>query len=179
MDREHYQVRYWLDGVDSFLIWYSNDSDGVVVEGDGSVPSFRARSALSAYAERWGLAFEAEEPSEFDLDAIEHWLSKPEDSQINFRLFLNAWNLFDVVAFSTGDGSFGRTSREASGVYDKLFLGNNNPAVTPSGEDYVPVWAEVEVAELHRILSGTRPRQASGDGPRPGGRRAARRRELG
>ena len=152
MDRKHYRVRYRLDGVDSFLIWYSNDWDGVIVEGDGSVPSFRARSALSAYAERWGLAFEAEETSEFDLDAIEHWLSRPEDSPIDCCLFLNAWNLFDDVASSTGGGSFERTSRGASGVYDKLFWGNNLPAVTPPGEHYAPVWADGEVAELHRIL---------------------------
>jgi hypothetical protein len=153
MDRKHYQVRYWLDGLDSFLIWYSNDSVGVVVGSDHLITTFHARSDLCAYAERLGLTFEAAEPSEFDFDMVERWLSRPNNSPIDCCLLLNAWNLFDDIASCTSGGEFQRTSREASGVYDKLFWGNNLPAVTPPGEHYVPVWADGEVAELHRILS--------------------------
>ena len=152
MDLKYYQVRYRLDGVNSFLIWYSNDSSGVVVAGGGSVPSFRTQLDLGVYAERRGLAFEAEEPSEYDFDAVELWLSRPEDSSIDCRLFLNVWNLIDDMATSTGGEAFERTSRGAACVYDKLFWGNNIPAVTPPAECYVPVWSGEEVAKLHRIL---------------------------
>ena len=111
------------------------------------------RLDLGVYAERRGLAFEAEEPSEYDFDAVERWLSRPEDSPIDCRLLLNDWNLFDDVASSTGGEALERTSRGVAFVYDKLFWGNNNPAVTPSAERYVPVWSGEEVAELYRILS--------------------------
>jgi hypothetical protein len=153
MARKHYQVRFRLDGVDSYLIWFSNDSDGVVVELDGSVPTFRARSDLCAYAGRRGLALEAEEPSEFDLDAVERWLTRSDPGAIECGLFLDAWNLFGDIASSKGCAAFEGASRSAVVVYDKLFWGNNLPTVTPPGEHFVPAWSDAEVAELHRILS--------------------------
>jgi hypothetical protein len=153
MARKHYQVRYRLDGAESYLIWFSDESDGVVVELDGSVPTFRTQPDLWTYAERRGLALEAEEPSEFDLDAVERWLSRPDRGAIECAHFLDAWNLFGDIASSKGCAAFETASRSAGVVYDKLFWGNNLPAVTPPGEHYVPAWSDAEVAELHRILS--------------------------
>jgi hypothetical protein len=153
MARKYYKVRYRLDGVDSYLIWFSNDSDGVVAAEDGSILSFRGESDLCAYAERRGLGFEPEGPSEFDFDLVEHWLSTPDRETIDCHLFLDAWNLFGDIASSSGHADLERSFRGAGGVYDKLFWGNNLPAVTPPGEHYVPAWSEGEVAELHRILS--------------------------
>jgi hypothetical protein len=153
MPRKHYELHYRLDGVDSYLIWFSNDPDGVVVEGDGLIPSFISEFDLCAYAERRGLALVSEEPSEFDLDSVEHWLSRPDRAAINCHHFLDAWNLFDDIASSIGNAVFERSSRSAGDVYDKLFWGNNLPAVTPPGKRYVPAWSDRELAELHRILS--------------------------
>jgi hypothetical protein len=155
MTRKHYEVRYRLDGVDSYLIWFSNDSDGVVVESDGSVPSFRAQSELCDYAERRGMVMEPEpeEPIIFDFDSVEQWLNTPDRGAIDCVLFLNAWNLSGDIASSTGNAAFERHSRSLGGVYDKLFWGNNIPVVTPPGEHYVPAWSDEELAELHWILS--------------------------
>jgi hypothetical protein len=153
MARMHYQVRCRLDGADSYLIWFSNDSDGVVVEADGSVPAFRTRTDLSGYAARQGLAFEDEEPGEFDLDAVERCLRRPDPEAIDCSLFLNCWNLFDDIASSLGCAAFQQSSRAAGVVYDKLFWGNNLPAVTPPGERFIPIWSEDQVAEIRRILS--------------------------
>jgi hypothetical protein len=88
--RKHYQVRYRLDGVVSYLIWYTNESDGVVVGGDGRVLSFPARPDMLADAGRWGLAFEDEEPSDFDLDAVALWLSTQDGAAIDCRLFVTS-----------------------------------------------------------------------------------------
>lgn len=153
MDRRYYRVHFRLDEVDAFLIWFSSDVDGVVVEGDGLVPTFRIEAEMDAFAERRGITFVSEPASEFDFDAVEHWLSKPGDSTIDCNLLLGAWNLFDDVASSMGDEAFVRKSREAPGVYEKMFWGNNLPSVTPTGEHFVPVWSDGEVAEIRRILS--------------------------
>ena len=153
MARKHYQVQYRLDGADSYLIWFSNDPDGVIVEKDGLVATFRTLSALCAYAARWGLAFEDEPPSAYDLDAVEHWLRQPDLGTVDCQLFLDCWNLFGDIAASRGCAAFEQSSRAAGAVYDKLFWGNNLPPVTPPGEWYVPAWSDVEIADLHRILS--------------------------
>ena len=153
MAREYYRVRYRLDGVDRYLIWFSDDPDGVVVACDRSIASFRTRCDLDSYAEWRGLAFEPEEPAEFDLDLVEAWLRRPCGSTVDCNAFLNAWNLLDDVASSRGDAAFEQASRGAGRVYDKLFWGCNLPPVTPEGESFVPAWSEREVAELRRILS--------------------------
>ena len=77
MTRKHYEVGYRLDGIESYLIWFSNDSDGVVVESDGSVPSFRAQSELCAYAERRRMSLEPQEPSIVATIAkVERWIAR-------------------------------------------------------------------------------------------------------
>ena len=140
--------------MDLYLVWSSNDdSDGVIVEGDGSVAAFGSRADLRAYAERLGLALEPDESGVFDLDSVENWLANPVREAIDCELFLNAWNLIDDVASSIGHLDFGRFSRGADEVYDMLFWGNNLPVVTPPGEHFVPAWSEDQVAELERILS--------------------------
>jgi hypothetical protein len=151
---KYYQLRCRLDGMDLYLIWSSNDdSDGVIVEGDGSVAAFGSRADLRAYAERLGLALEPDESGEFDFDSVESWLGNPVRGAIDCELFLNAWNLIDDVASSTGHLDFGWFSRGAGEVYDMLFWGNNLPVVTPPGEQFVPAWSQGQVAELERILS--------------------------
>jgi hypothetical protein len=153
MPREYYQTRLRLGGEDLYLIWFTNDTDGVVVEGDKSVASFRTRSELLSYAARRGLLLEAEEPTLFDLDAVERWLNRPDAGAIDCSLFLNSWNLFTDIASSRRNAVFDRDSRAAVTVYDKLFWGNNLPAVTPPGEHYEPIWSDEEVSELRHVLS--------------------------
>jgi hypothetical protein len=43
------------------------------------------------------------------------------------------------------------TARGAEKIYDKLFFGNNLPAITPAGVSYEPVWSHDEIETLSRI----------------------------
>jgi hypothetical protein len=146
----YYGIRCRLDGIDWHWGWYTNDTDGVLV--DGAILAFRSRSGLETYAARLGLEFEAEEPPLYDLDAIDRWIEDPRESEIDSKLFLETWNLFDDVASSIENRLFEWISREADVVYDKLFWGNNLPAVTPPGQRYDPVWSDDEVETLRKIL---------------------------
>jgi hypothetical protein len=148
----YYGIRCRLDGIDWYLVWYSNDADGVLVAGDGAILSFRSRSGLETYAARLGFEFEAEEPALYDLDGIDRWIEDPRESEIDSKLFLETWNLFDDVASSIENRLFEWISREADVVYDKLFWGNNLPAVTPPGQRYDPIWSDDEVETLRKIL---------------------------
>jgi hypothetical protein len=148
----YYGIRCRLDGIDWHFVWYTNDADGVLVDGDGSILAFRNQSDLEIYAARLGFEFEAEEPILYDLDAIDRWLEDPRGSAIDCKLFLDAWNLFDDVASSIQSRLFEWTSREADGPYDKLYWGNNLPAVTPPGKRYEPIWSDDEVETLQKIL---------------------------
>ena len=145
----YYTIRCRLDGIGRHCVWYTNHADGVLVGGDGAILSFRNRSDLETYASHAGFEFDAEEPILYDLDAIDRWLENPEGSAIDCKLVLEAWNLFDDVASSI---EFEWISQEADVVYDKLFWGNNLPAVTPPGKRYDPIWSDDEVETLRKIL---------------------------
>ena len=38
-------------------------------------------------------------------------------------------------------------------VYDKLFFGNNLPAMTPPGEHYDPTWSDAEIRILCSVIA--------------------------
>ena len=72
--------------MDLYLIWSSNDdSDGVIVEGDGSVAAFGSRADLRAFAERLGLALEPDESGVFDLDSVENWHRNISDDNVRLQ----------------------------------------------------------------------------------------------
>lgn len=68
-------------------------------------------------------------------------------------VFLNAWNFLDNLAslHEGADSAFNRLSHEAA-CYDKLFWGNNLPAITPAGEFYRPSWRDEELAEIRSVF---------------------------
>src|SRR5262249_49752162 len=45
----------------------------------------------------------------------------------------------------------GTTSRREQKIYNKLFLANNLPAVTPPGEHYGPEWMQEEIEAMARV----------------------------
>lgn len=151
--REHYSLLYRLDGVERFLLWFTSESDGVVTDGDGLVPSFRTEYDLRAFAESLELRVSEEVPVLHDLDTVKAWLADRREDRIDCVAALAAWNLFGDVARSVEDGaSFSEAAEEAASVYDKVFRGNNLPAVTPDGEAFRPVWSPAEARGLADVL---------------------------
>lgn len=154
MPPSHHRLLYKLDGQERFLIWFSNDRDGVVVR-DGHVLSFSSHGALRGFAVQTGLALAEEPDGLHDLDWVQKWVSSPRADTIDCAAALVAWNLFGDVSLSlAGAGAaFLELDRAHDGLYDKLFAGNNLPAVTPPGEPSTPTWSDDEVTTLAAILA--------------------------
>ena len=149
----YYCLWYRLDGTDGYLIWYSNNHDGVVVQLGGTVPSFRSPALLHDYAAAHQIVIAEEEPMLHDLDCIEAWLCTPTiSSVIDCDAFLAAWNLFGDISVSV-NGNFDRDHKKTQNIYDKLFWGNNLPAITPPGKHYTPIWSDEELQVLREVLA--------------------------
>jgi hypothetical protein len=151
MTRIYYRLWYRLDHIDGYLIWFSNDEDGVVTQPDGIIPSFRDQEALDAYANLHRLDLDAMEPLVHDLDGLAQWLRRPLSAEIDLDAFLTAWNLFGDLAISV-NCHFDRDRKRTQQVYEKLFWGNNLPAVTPPGKQYTPHWSDDELLLMREIL---------------------------
>jgi hypothetical protein len=154
MSRKYYRLLYRLDGATQFLLWYTNDRDGVVTTADGRVPSFGTEASLSSYASRASLDVEAEEPVLHDLDPIRAWVADPRADTLECAVLLSAWNLFGDIARSLPDPgrAFATIDGTLGALYNRLFWGNNLPAVTPEGQHFTPQWANAEVQELAELL---------------------------
>ena len=151
MERKYYLLWYRLDGSDSYLIWYSNENDGVFVDEVGIVPSFNSTESLLRYAEVHGISVDAGEPILLNLDVLRKWLKETDVQLIDPSSFNDAWNLFADVAHST-KSSFDTDQELTRKIYDKLFWGCNLPSVTPEGEQYHPAWTKRELKIMGEVL---------------------------
>jgi hypothetical protein len=145
-DFTHYVIRGLLDGPATFLLWYTDERDGLVREPDGRLLRAPSPEAMTEAVGERGLRAEAGDEQCYDLDAIAAWCRSPTPAGIDCPAFLDAWNLSDDSAGTHGpadrvarpDADYVTLSRASSAAYDKLFWGNNLPSVTPPGERYEP-----------------------------------------
>lgn len=152
MTRIFYSVPYLLDHRVRYLIWYSNDADGVVIDSAGTIPSFRSEQDLTAYARAEGLDLGAQNGSVLHiLDVVRRWLKRKRPGRVDCVEMLAAWNLFSDVSASVG-GRFNADKNRTQRIYGKLFWGNNWPSVTPEGRCYVPLWSGREVRVMREVL---------------------------
>jgi hypothetical protein len=152
MTRTYYPLWYRLDESDGYLIWFSDDTDGLVTQADRTVLSFRDQETLHAYASGHQIVLDATEPLRHDLDIVARWLHFDFPGELDCRVLLSAWNLFADLAVSV-NGNFDQDRKRTRHIYEKLFWGNNLPAATPSGEHYTPVWSEAEVLLMREVLT--------------------------
>ncbi len=162
MKKSHYPLWYRLGSKDRYLIWYTvdvanEDLDGVVLDSKGKIPIFVSLDALSTYAQEEGIALEHRALILHNLNVVAKRLtlkrSKPQGpTALDCEAFLAAWNLFADVSRSTG-ASFDADRERTNKIYDKLFWGNNIPAVTPEGKCYIPLWPRREKRIIHEVMS--------------------------
>jgi hypothetical protein len=155
MSKTYYRLLYRLDGTDRFLIWFSNEEDGVFTEAPGRVLSFATEASLLSFARRHNLPMDLEEPILHDLDTVQRWLDDPQTDAVDCEKTLAAWNLFIDVASSVPveGAAFVRADSELRPIYEQVFWGNNLQAVTPEEEHYGPVWTEEDIGRLASLLS--------------------------
>jgi hypothetical protein len=155
---EYYIFSYQLSSDVRYLIWVSNDEDSkndrFVTDAQGIIPAFTSLEALQAYAAEKNLPLPT--PSSTDpinFDSIVEWLSTNSDLPACDDL-LNAWNAFsDMHSSIQRKSAFSEVNFTNKVIYDKIFWGNNLPAVTPEGEHYDPSWSADELETMKSIYT--------------------------
>jgi hypothetical protein len=153
MSREYFNLWFRLDACDSYLIWFEgeDESDGVIIDANGKVPCFHNNEDLLRYAASLKLSVNTETMLLHDLDFVVAWLEAKVEV-VDCRILLEAWNLFDDVSH-TVNGNFDVNHKLTTKIYEKLFWGNNIPAVTPVGKSYEPTWTKRELKIMREVLS--------------------------
>ena len=156
MERIYYVLWYRLEKSDRCLLWYSNAHDGVWLDQKSKIPTFPNIHTLQHYATQQGIIpIKNETPILHNLDVVRQWLHSEAKELINCQEFLAAWNFLGDVATSLDIDiqELRATNGDSLAVYNKLFHGNNLPAITPPGAHYTPNWNEKEMSILQRVLT--------------------------
>jgi hypothetical protein len=150
----HYACRVRLDGDAVFVVWSSAERDGFLRDPGGRLVVAHTPTALAGAAHALGAMLEDAGPAEYDFDRILAWCAAPTAGGVDCPAFLNAWNFLDDLAglHAGADTPHTRLSRAAAVCYDRLFRGNNLPAVTPPGERFEPSWGENDLAAIRGVM---------------------------
>ena len=153
MSREYYSFWFRLDNRDGYLIFFYDepDPDGFVTDERGRVSCFLNTEDLLRYASASNLTVDAEDPRLLNLDILVAWLESKDADTVDCKTFLEAWNLFDDFSKTIG-GNFDADQKKTQKIYNKLFWGNNLPAVTPEGEHFEPIWTKRELKIMREVL---------------------------
>ncbi|WAC18646.1 hypothetical protein OVA24_15545 [Luteolibacter sp. SL250] len=155
MSREYYDCLFRFRGAERHLIWFSDDRDGVFADEHYKVPTFASTESLeSAFPRLVHGQLKIESPILQDLDSVEASCRSSGKLEIDCGSFLTAWNLYVDVARSVGDRGSAYLDSDSSldAEYDKLFHGNNFPAMTPPGQHYIPSWSDSERDNIRKHL---------------------------
>jgi hypothetical protein len=151
-ERKYYLCELLLDRRRLYVVWYSDEVDGLVRLKDGKIASFADERQVRAFCRENGLSLMLEPPAVYDFDKVATWCGSPAAGSIEPTAFLNAWNMLEDARGSRLDVHLNDISSKRAGkIYDKLFFANNLPAVTPRGASYEPIWSEGEIELLSRI----------------------------
>ena len=131
MTREHHVVQATWKARAVFLLWFTDERDGLLTDGAGSLRVFSSAGEARRHAAGGSLTLGSDEVSRFDLDRLESWTLAPEQAALRSNSILDAWNLLTDVARSVGDQvAMARLfDREMLPVYDRLVSACNIPAL--------------------------------------------------
>ena len=149
--RSHFAVQYKLNGTERYLVWYSDETDGVLLALPERVATFQDLEALDRYLLHKGLNRDSDAPSHYDFDRLADWLDKPSAATVNCPFILDCWNMLSDATRSLGSAA--PSPSGTTDVCDKLFWGCNLPAVTPPGKHFTPEWSDGEIASISSVLS--------------------------
>ncbi|MCU7495834.1 MAG: hypothetical protein HF314_05135 [Ignavibacteria bacterium] len=152
MDKEYYILWYRLNGKDQYIIWFSNETDGVVTDPSGNVISFDSKDQLVEYASKNNLTIIEDEPELHNLDLVSEWISENTPELINFSQFNNIWNLWTDISSSTGRSFDNKDRNAADMIYDKLFWSCTLPTGKSKEQECIPEWTENELNTMKELF---------------------------
>ena len=148
---EYFELCIRLQSRTCWLIYFQNDEDGVLVDGEGHVLGFASEASMREHARRQRLRLKPG-PRTFDFDALEQWLRRPMPTA-DCALLYAAWNLLGDISTSLGEGvHYLGYQRRYQYLQEELLWGCNLPGAWSSDQPYIPEFSEREVAMLAEVL---------------------------
>lgn len=156
-----YPYKVILDTEELFLLWEDCELGGDRFTPScypGRIIAFASLADLKRYAVDKQLPVSWDEAGIFDTDHFGSVLNSMTPGQARSieqcATLLEGWNVLEDFCRTLSQDTKIPKSSGARSVYEKLFYGNNLPAVTPVGKCYEPTFDSDELEDLHNALDG-------------------------
>ena len=150
---EYFEMPFRFRDKERWLIYYTNDQDGMVTDKDGRILSFANPEAAAEFAKKkkWKIKT-GQDP--LDLDQIGRWVEKLDHRDLDCPSLYRTWNLMGDVASSLGKASeFPGYDSDAMLVHEELFWGCNLPGMAPVDQPYVAKLSEEDAELVQDVLA--------------------------
>lgn len=144
-------IQLVYDAKECFVVYYSADIDGFLMQ-NGALIAFSSADSAQAYLKSAFPTYTRPiSSSVFDFTGLRP--AEGNESPLDPCYILTMWNLIDDLAKSLDLPFLGQQRTEQiDTIYEKLFFGNNLPAINTSGKIYIPVFTKAERKKLDKIL---------------------------
>jgi hypothetical protein len=144
-----------------FLAWEDRDVGGAIFRKDTNTECLLICESISDLKAKLDEASQSRFCEElFEINFDEFWVSV-KNLRINrassiktCKILLDGWNIMEDLIRTVGQESDLLSLRcpVLDKLYEKLFWGNNLPAVTPEGASYSPIWMQEEIIIFRREM---------------------------
>jgi len=144
-----------------FLAWEDRDVGGDIFRKDINTECLLICESISDLKARLDEASQSRFCEElFEINFDEFWVSV-KNLRVNrassiktCKILLDDWNIIEDLIRTVGQESDLLSLRcpVLDKLYEKLFWGNNLPAVTPEGASYQPLWEQEEIFIFRREM---------------------------
>lgn len=150
MGIEYFHFTFLINVHEYHCIWYTSEKDGFLTECN-KLNYFTSIEKLQQFIEGNNIILN-EDHAVLSIDEAKKWLDEKE-KVINCNYFLNFWNCISDLAYSMGEKFYGDQDKGIlNKIYNKLFYGNNLPAITPKGKKFFPEWNDEEIREITKVI---------------------------
>src|ERR1700731_2911171 len=93
--QRHYLCEFHLDGRQFYVVWYSNDKNGLVLFENKKIASFPDETDARVFCRSKGISLMPEQSEAYDFDALDAWCQRPTTESVDPVKFLDAWNMLE------------------------------------------------------------------------------------
>ena len=150
-ERSYYACSATVNEVVSFFLWFSDDRDGVVLNGN-QIATFPSRDALAQFCTDANLKLSDESTVCYDFDNIDAWIRDPNVTSMDINSLLNAWNMMDD--FYNSSLGHNAIADDDLDLHQKLSLSSFTETMSGAivDENYEPEWTVSDMSRLAAIL---------------------------
>lgn len=148
---DYYPLIFIVRNNEYYCIWCSAEKDGFVKE-DNKLIFFESIEKLNIYAKSINIVLQ-QSHTNFCIDIAMEWLKITGKKNVDSKYFLDFWNIIADLANTFGGEFYGNSNEGIiNDLYNKLFYGNNIPALKGDGEEFTPEWREEELQYLTNVI---------------------------